>query len=537
MAVQQSRPATRYTKSSTSSVPPVQGVTPIVQHKGRMIGLIIFAVVLIVAITLLILYGKQFAGKAIAVAPGTLLAGQAGIPLDPTTTMAVGETQDLSIYVNLGAGDAYGFHFVLRYDPQVVEITSASDITPAYPGITLLNVQKSMVGNLEQWDVAGGVTELIAEKPMKTLKEIGSPKSTVALVKVTLKAKSDGLSGLTFTMFEVYDKTTGQNLVTKTQPEKSFSVVTPVCDKGNPELCTSQQACNSVGFVWNTVNNHCYAHCPDGTLLSADKLLCLPLQEICTDGLDNDNNGKIDCSDSKCYSSSACYQKQCAVATDCGVGSGEASWLCVQNRCYLQMKTGAGSDADLAACKAAGFTASNLGWVNNQFVCVQCSTNVDCPAGNQCVDNACVLVSPQCLDVSKITTQTGAEAMQSAVCQSTGCTFSSTTKQCTGTAITCPDVVKYTPDTAYANGVRKSLCESVPGCVFKEGPAGNPTSHVGDSCTLVQSSALLGDTNNSECIDIDEVLTYIDAYYTGNSISIDQVLSVIDNYYSADKGC
>ncbi len=88
-----------------------------------------------------------------------------------------------------------------------------------------------------------------------------------------------------------------------------------------------------------------------------------------------------------------------------------------------------------------------------------------------------------CLDVSKITTSTGVEAMQKSVCESAGCSFSSTTKLCTGTATSCPSVVLYTPDTAYANGVRQSLCESVSGCAFKEGSATSTTNHVGDSCS------------------------------------------------------
>src|SRR3989344_2839226 len=99
----------RPSKAQTLAAPSVQ------QHRGRMIGVIIFAVVILAAIVLLIVYGQQIAGKAIALVPTTLKTGEAGIPIGPQSSVKVGDApQELTVYANLGGEDGYGFHFVMR---------------------------------------------------------------------------------------------------------------------------------------------------------------------------------------------------------------------------------------------------------------------------------------------------------------------------------------------------------------------------------------------------------------------------------------
>src|SRR3989344_6705319 len=132
MAIQRLNPQLRPTKVAQSSLS-----VPVVQHKGRMFGLIIFAVVLVAAIVLLIVFGKQFAGKAIAISPELLAAGEAGIPITSGTKMTVGEKQEVNVWAALEKGDAYGFHFKMLYDPDVLTVS----VSPALKGITLLNAK------------------------------------------------------------------------------------------------------------------------------------------------------------------------------------------------------------------------------------------------------------------------------------------------------------------------------------------------------------------------------------------------------------
>ncbi|MBI4152367.1 hypothetical protein HY495_01540 [Candidatus Woesearchaeota archaeon] len=242
MAVQQAKPAVRSSKPQSSTA------VPVVQHKGRMIGLIIFAIVLVAGIAAVLLYGTEFAGKAVAIAPSALTAGEAGIPIKAGTTMKVGETQAMAVYANLGQGDAYGFRFLLRYDPKIIQM-SKTDFVPVVKGITLLSVTSSKTAGFEVWEVVGMSTDLKDGKPMKTLREVGSTtkKPLVPLVRIkNVKALQSGLSGLSFTVFEVYDKDTDVNLITKKQPQTPFYVgAAPVAKLGEGAACNNNQQCES----------------------------------------------------------------------------------------------------------------------------------------------------------------------------------------------------------------------------------------------------------------------------------------------------
>ncbi len=247
MKVIQSQPKSRPSRAQPAAVAP-----PVQSHRGRMIGVIVFAVVLLALIVFLIIYGTQFAGKAIAFQPTVLKAGEAGIPFRAGTTMTVDETQEFTVHANLGVGESYGFHFVMQYDPTVVEvvpplIVKGGNLKPGLSGITLLDysIQKSDKSS-NSLEISGMSTELENEKPLQGLKRLNKNDPLVPLVKFKIKALKAGLSGVSFTKFEVFDKDSNLNLIKTTLPKAGFSVVAKAvvaaCSKTNFGSCNDATA-------------------------------------------------------------------------------------------------------------------------------------------------------------------------------------------------------------------------------------------------------------------------------------------------------
>ncbi len=190
-----------------SSVQPVQqpvNTVPVIQHKGRMVGLIIFAVVLVAAITFVLIYGTQFAGKAIAIAPEVLKAGEAGIPLKAGSTMNVESEEQFTVYANLGNKDAYGFSFDLNYDPQLLDYAGSA---AAVEGITIIHEKLTKGDPVNTLSIAGMTTDVNTNgPPIKTLSNVAG-KSLVPLVKLHFRAKKTGEASLKFDKFNVPDLT------------------------------------------------------------------------------------------------------------------------------------------------------------------------------------------------------------------------------------------------------------------------------------------------------------------------------------------
>jgi len=256
-------------KPRSSKVQPVATAPPVQQHRGRMIAVVIFAVVLLALIMFFVFYGKQIAGKAIATAPTTLQDYQAGIPLAVGASTEVGKTEVFNVYAQPREG-ANSFYFVLSYDPYAVEYVPLVDRSGMVltKGITILsednNYPTKSVGVLA---IAGMVTDLDANgKPFKTFQDLVGTKP-IPLVKLQFKAKKEGSATLKFVKFIVPDATSGLNKI-KTFANAQFvikaAVVAPSCTASNLGACTTASLCASANGKW--YNSACVASCPIGTV-------------------------------------------------------------------------------------------------------------------------------------------------------------------------------------------------------------------------------------------------------------------------------
>ncbi|MBS3170017.1 hypothetical protein J4210_06045 [Candidatus Woesearchaeota archaeon] len=412
MTVQPAKSAVRSSKSQPSTA------VPVIQHKGRMIGLIIFAIVLVAGIAAVLLYGTEFAGKAVALAPETLKVGEAGIPIKAGTTMKVGETQDMTVYANLGEGDAYGFRFLLKFNPKIIRIAD-KDIVNALDGITLLSVKSSQQGGFMVLEVVGMSTLLNKEgKPLKTLREVGSvtKKSLVPLVKINkVSALNSGLSGLSFTVFEVYDKDTNLNLITKKQPQIAFYVgAAPVAKLGEGAACQNNAQCVS-------------KLCEGGVcvaLVGEEPPTDLPLKAVCI----NDANCQSGyCavpleagSPSICCPANTCHDNTGNVALVCagdGAISGNKQAICNSGvwepnpGAVACMDTDNGLDVDKKGIVTLPDGSKSTDYCTSdsevkEYYCNAAGAvtngNIACPSGKSCKDGACLAVAPPVTDAKTL---------------------------------------------------------------------------------------------------------------------------------------
>ncbi len=429
MKVIQSQP-----KSRSSRVQPVAAALPVQHHRGRMIAVIVFAVVLLVAIVLFIVYGTQIAGKAVAFAPEKLNAGEGGIPVRAGTTMTVDDTQDFIVYAHLGASDGYGFHFEMQYNPSIIEIVTSS-IVPVLSGVTLLDPSIKMVGKTNSFEVQGMSTQLESGKPLQGLKRLNKNNPLVPLVKFKVKAKKAGSSGVSFTVFEVFDKTTNANLVKVKLPPKGFEVVAkavvPTCSSSNLELCKDAQGCVNVKGYWSKSNSVCVANCPVGTAANqfgvcqtstptcsstnlaacSDATACGTSANgkwyngacvaSCPVGTSADQFGICQTSASAGSTCSASNLGACSDATACGT-SANGKWY--NDACVASCPVGTSADqfgvcqmscssSNLGACSTSSACKNVLGYWSNNACVATCPTGTESDDLNVCVEKAPVTCS------------------------------------------------------------------------------------------------------------------------------------------------
>ncbi len=492
MKVIQSQP-----KSRPSRAQPVAAAPPVQHHRGRMIAVIAFAVVLLVAIVLFIVYGTQIAGKAVAFVPITMKAGEAGIPIKVGTTMTVSEIQDFTVYAHLGTGDSYGFHFAMQYDPDIIEVVTPLvkvNIVPGLSGVTLLDssITQAIGSNgrpINTLLVEGMSTELESGKPLQGLKRMNKNNPLVPLVKFKVKAKKAGPSGVSFTTFEVFDKDTNANLVKVKLPTKGFSVVAkavaPIQTCGNnkkegTETCDgidlAGQTCISLSSGYSSGDLKCKPNCALDIGLCIEKIPPVCFQTL----LGNVKVGDL----------SVAIPQQKAICESAG-----CQFTPVVPESYNNVCTG----TPTLCPDVAKFTGNTLD--NNDLRKSLCESVAGCVftdvAGNNPNGDTCVMlgvvVSPPvlCLDIKSVTITGLNVATQNArekICLSAGCTFEGkeapasvvlTNDLCTGVATACPDISFYDLNSPTANNKRKTLCKSVADCVFTDdGTSGS----VGDTC-------------------------------------------------------
>ncbi len=413
-------------KLKSSRAQPVVTVPPVQQHRGRMIAVAVFAVVLLALIVFFVLYGKQIAGKAIATAPTTLQDYQAGIPLAAGASTEVGKTEVFNVYAQPREG-ANSFYFVLSYDPYAVEYVPLVDRSGMVltKGITILsednNYPTKSVGVLA---IAGMVTDLDANgKPFKTFQDLVGTKP-IPLVKLQFKAKKEGSATLKFVKFIVPDATSGLNKI-KTFANAQFvikaAVVAPSCTASNLGACTTASLCASANGKW--YNSACVASCPAGTTPNA------------VGGCD--------------LVAPVCSKTNLGACTTASLCAPVGFWF--NNACVLSCPVGTAPDQTTGTCTPV-CSSSNLG---------ACTTPTDCKqASSYWSNNACVAVCPA-----------GTKADDAGVCQLVavcsynnvaGCTTQVNCKSVGGlwnTALcvqTCPSGT--TPNYGTMTCVTSSLC-------------------------------------------------------------------------------
>ncbi len=105
-------------------------------------------------------------------------------------------------------------------------------------------------------------------------------------------------------------------------------------------------------------------------------------RELCTDGIDNDNDGLTDCADSDCVGDASC------IPPTCGNGILDASETCDASVTPPNIQF-----ANNADCQSQNFVGGTLGCSSTCTLdvsqCRQCNVDADCPTGQQCSNNQC----------------------------------------------------------------------------------------------------------------------------------------------------
>ncbi len=313
---------------------------------GRKVGLVVFAVVLVVAITFVLIYGTQFAGKAIAIAPEVLKAGEAGIPLKAGSTMNVNSEEQFTVYANLGNKDAYGFSFELSYNPQLLDYTGHID---ALKGVTIINEKLTKGKLVNKLSITGVITELKADgTPTKTLKDVARG-SLFPLIKLKFRAVGAGDASLKFGNFEMPDVADPRtNIIIQKGLE---TVVFKIVGKASAK--------------------------PIG-------------KEICDNGIDDDGDKKADCNDEDCVLTPACPPEGECSETDGGNNPQQKGTLTTvdgqifTDSCSLDGKSPVSKNLKDEGLYVYEYfcTADKKG--------LQAIPNFKCPEGTTCKDAVCV---------------------------------------------------------------------------------------------------------------------------------------------------
>ena len=182
-----------------------------------------------------------------------------------------------------------------------------------------------------------------------------------------------------------------------------------ICDGG---LCVTTTPCvmnDDCGIGTECVDGTCRSNSP--ACLSDDECqpdelcsegLCVvpvSLPEDCSDGLDNDGDGAVDCSDVDCISEAVCQSVSCSSDVECAAGQEceSASQTCIYVMCMTDADCSVDSLCFNGTCQgnspACMLDADcHAGQVCHAGQCVtqMCMMDVDCTMGSFCIDGACM---------------------------------------------------------------------------------------------------------------------------------------------------
>ncbi|MDP3729852.1 MAG: DUF5667 domain-containing protein [bacterium] len=259
-----------------------------------------------------------------------------------------------------------------------------------------------------------------------------------------------------------------------------------VCSSAAPMHCGTTSACTSIGGIWCSSVNQCYAGgttCPSSTTGSCTaqttSSACYTISpntsggcywatkksgaqycqsssvvELCSDGIDNDGDEYIDMEDPECTSTStggcsSTYRSACTTATSCAGASGV--WCSNTNYCYAPGSTcgstttsGSASYTTSTSCAGAAYF-----WCPTTSLCYAtqasnpCSTSTTCSSTNlsACASTAsCSAVSGVwCSNVCYAAGYTCPSTTTTSTCSSTNPTYCTSQSACTGASNTwCP---------------------------------------------------------------------------------------------------
>lgn len=178
------------------------------------------------------------------------------------------------------------------------------------------------------------------------------------------------------------------------------------CDAGQCVLstsCTSDAEC-AVGEICDAgecVSSECTsdAECAQGELCS-DGMCVVPvgLPEDCSDAIDNDGDGAVDCSDVDCFGDAVCQSVSCMDSGDCSAGQecDASSQTCISVTCATDAECSVDSICVDGMCQGNSPSCMEdvdcaAGQVCNggQCVTIACASDNECAVGQSCVDGAC----------------------------------------------------------------------------------------------------------------------------------------------------
>lgn len=464
-------------------------VSSIFQGKKKIILLVVFAAILVIGITSLVIFDKQFVGKAIDVSSAELKPGEAGIPL-AGASMKVNDMQSFTVYANLGNDDAYGFSFELNYDPIILEYSpstlgKAKESIAAKKGLTILR-EVHTTGTISVAGMSTMPDKQAVGGDLETLKEIAG-NGLVPLVTFQFKAKQKGENKFSFSNFVVPNIEDNRNLVV-TPKSSSVSVLGVIGKSTSP---TTKKTVPLGGIKKGE----------DTREKTSSEETSSNSREVCNNKKDDDGDKKIDCSDEDCVLTPGCQPLGKCMETDGGNNPNKKGTLTTTDgiiftdSCSLDGKSPVSlNNEDKGMYIYEHFCDEKK---NNQVSIYPCPGEATCEFG-KCV--AKVTGSPSCLAVYKIAfgDQSFSEYQQKLVCESAGCTYSEGTltagdEKCLGTPTKCPYVAHFQGSGEKNNNIRRELCESVfinlQKCTFIDGATVSPAKYNpdGDSCSIYAS--------------------------------------------------
>ncbi len=426
MKVIQSQP-----KSRPSRAQPVAVAPPVQQHRGRMIAVIVFAIVLLAAIILFIAYGKQIAGKAIAIAPESLVAGQAGVAgvsLSAGSSMTINKPDYFDVYANFPAGkDANGFDFRVSYDSTLIQFLAPSSLNEnaLLSGVIIMDNSVQVIDATHSVLHISGTTIEMAPTPTHSLRVLAEKTEVKnsALIPLAhlqfLALKSSASAKLTFDYIMIPDVTDNTNVVSSSSDyvNAEFKIETvSLCGNGNidaGEQCDganlNSQTCTSLGSGAPSTDGAVFCNL-DCTFNTGDCIsgAVTPTQIFG----DVDADGSLSITDALCYNKLAvapqdpCRKVSLEVADlncDGAANTVESGYVQqalagnpkpydLNNNNVLDCKEIICSQSTLGACTTLAQCKEKFGLWNNG-VCVQ-----ECPAGMEADYKTvtCVAAKPIC---------------------------------------------------------------------------------------------------------------------------------------------